>query len=287
MKKALIALVVASSVVSWGAHAWTNGDFNGTVNIGGNIANDIYSQKWAWSVGSGLDGFSHKISDMTDAGKKLVITLTDNKAILLGKTTEAFWAPGTGVGAVPNISFTDYKGATVTLSESGTNGVVSFSLPIKDSSESEVGQLRVNAVAVGYMATGASTVKNVLLNTMYADSAQNVFFGGVQKIKTNAIQSGKAGASKVADFGGVTLAELVTQLNQVHSNIQNSPLDGGYVAVTDWTRPSESAMFPDSVATSGYALGIESGQQMEAVFNEAVTKATNWSAPLNIQVTYQ
>lgn len=288
LKKSVIGLIVATSLASVSAHAWTNGDFNGNVNIGGNIANDIYSQKWAWSIGSGLDNFSNKISEMTENSTKLSITMTEDKAILLGKTNEAFWAPSTGVGAVPNISFTNYKGEAVTLENETSSGRVSFTLPVKDSSGAEeVGQLSVNAVAVGYMVTGASTGPAVLFNSMFAENSGNVFWGGIQTNRQNAIQSGKAAASKVLTFGGVSSGELIGQLQQVHSNIPNIPLDASYVAVTDWTRPVESAAFPDSVAAAGYALGIENGQSIDLSFNNQVTKTTDWVAPLNVQVTYQ
>ncbi|EEU0721020.1 fimbrial protein, partial [Escherichia coli] len=52
MKKTLIALAVAASAVSGMAHAWTNGDFNGSVDIGGSITADDDRQKWLWAVGS-------------------------------------------------------------------------------------------------------------------------------------------------------------------------------------------------------------------------------------------
>ena len=99
MKKTLIALAVAASAVSGIAHAWTNGDFNGSVDIGGSISADDYRQKWSWAIGSGLNGFSNILTEMTDSGTKLIITVHGNKPILLGKTTEAFATlVGRGVG---------------------------------------------------------------------------------------------------------------------------------------------------------------------------------------------
>jgi hypothetical protein len=44
--KTLIALAMAASAVSGVAHAWTSGDFDGTVDIGGNITVDNYSNMW-------------------------------------------------------------------------------------------------------------------------------------------------------------------------------------------------------------------------------------------------
>ena len=83
MKKTLIALAVAASAVSGMAHAWESGDFNGTVDIGGSITADDYRQKWSWAVGSAINGFSNALTDLTEGGTKLTITVNGDKPILL------------------------------------------------------------------------------------------------------------------------------------------------------------------------------------------------------------
>ncbi|HFI4472209.1 TPA: fimbrial protein, partial [Escherichia coli] len=72
MKKTLIALAVAASaVVSGSAMAWTNGNFNGSVDIGGSVTvGDNFAQKWAWQTGTSLGAFDGNAKEMTDAGKK-------------------------------------------------------------------------------------------------------------------------------------------------------------------------------------------------------------------------
>ena len=90
MKKTMIALALAASAVSGMAHAWTNGDFNGSVDIGGSITADDYRQKWSWTIGSGLDGFNNALTELTNGGKSLTITVNGDKPILLGKTNVAF-----------------------------------------------------------------------------------------------------------------------------------------------------------------------------------------------------
>ncbi|WP_407903997.1 fimbrial protein [Escherichia coli] len=287
MKKTLIALVVATSAVtSYSAMAWQEGDFNGTVNIGGVITDDNYKAKWSWDIGSDLNSFSNKVSEMTDSGKKLTISVTENKSILLGKTTEASFAPSRGVGAAPNISFTDYKGVPVQLSETGTDGKVKLVLPMKNNTDQEIGNLTVNATAVGYMVAGTSALSTSLINSLYADNSFDALFGGVQMNSANAIQKGNAAASKVAALGGVTLNELMDQLKAKHANISGSVFDRNTVQATDWTNFA-SNKYPDAVAAAGYALGIESGEKIEANFNTAVNKTTEWKAPLNVQVSYQ
>ena len=71
MKKTLIALAVAASaVVSGSAMAWTNGNFNGSVDIGGSVTvGDNFAQKWAWQTGTSLGAFDGNAKKMTDAGK--------------------------------------------------------------------------------------------------------------------------------------------------------------------------------------------------------------------------
>lgn len=51
MKKTLIALAVAASAaVSGSAIAWQDGDFNGSVDIGGSITSD--QPTWQWKIGN-------------------------------------------------------------------------------------------------------------------------------------------------------------------------------------------------------------------------------------------
>lgn len=111
MKKTMIALALAASAVSGMAHAWTNGDFNGSVDIGGSITADDYRQKWSWAIGSGLDGFNNALTELTNGGKSLTITVNGDKPILLGKTNVAFATPVVGgVGAIPLITLSGADG---------------------------------------------------------------------------------------------------------------------------------------------------------------------------------
>lgn len=152
MKKTLIALAVAASAVSGMAHAWTNGDFNGSVDIGGSIIADDYRQKWSWAVGSDINGFSNVLRDLTEGGTKLTITVSGNKPILLGKTTEAFAAPvAGGVGAIPQIAFTDFQGNAIQVNgiEQSNAGLGFLPVPMKNAAGSAIGTAKVNITFAG------------------------------------------------------------------------------------------------------------------------------------------
>ena len=45
-------------------------------------------------------------------------------------------------------------------------------------------------------------------------------------------------------------------------------------------------MTTGDVIASSYALGIDQGQTIEATFTNPVVSTTQWSAPLNVAVTY-
>ncbi|WP_308066352.1 F4 family fimbrial subunit [Escherichia coli] len=275
MKKTLIALAVATSAVSGIAHAWTSGDFNGSVDIGGDIIADNFGQKWEWAVGNSINGFNNKTTDLTEDGKKLTITVHGNKAILLGRTTEAFKTPTAGGwGAIPQIAFTDYEGGTVTLKTPAgvqNKGLVYFVLPMKNSAGTKVGTVKVNATFAGAAveATGSNSGK---LFSTYGGSAERIFNGGAPLYAE--LNSGIAAAEKTALFGSLSKADLVAQFQAV--------IPGA--TVTDGTNSEFASM--NVLTSAAYALGIVDGQSMEATFDNAVTASTTWSAPLNMAISY-
>ncbi|HHI3000355.1 fimbrial protein [Escherichia coli] len=278
MKKTLIALAVAASAVSGMAHAWTNGDFNGSVDIGGNIVADNFGQKWSWAVGSSINSFSNKLTDLTENGKKLTITVQGNKPILLGKTNEAFVAPSVGGwGAIPLIAFTDYEGQAVTLQNPANEtdkGLAFFVLPMKDATGSKVGSVKVNASYAGAVVekTSDSTAN---LFSAYGCKLNCIFDGGLPvNVPNSELQSGVAAAERTALFGSLGKNDLVAQYQAVVPG----------ATVSDGTGPEFSSM--RLLASAAYALGIADGQTIEATFNQAVTAGTQWSAPLNVAVTY-
>ncbi|MWR25313.1 fimbrial protein [Escherichia coli] len=279
MKKTLIALAVAASAVSGMAHAWTNGDFNGSVDIGGSITADDYRQKWSWAVGSDINGFSNVLTDLTEGGTKLTITVNSDKPILLGKTNEAFSTSVIGgVGAIPVISFTGFDGAKVEP-EFSTNGKVVMTLPVKtDQNSNKVGNLTVNATASGLLSyarpdTGAYKA------ALYAPTGTTIFTGGLTTDSSLAM-AGQDSNNFTALMGSLDINALYQQVIQA--------MGGDHDLNADWSPVlSENMYYEDGTkAAASYALGIANGQTIEATFDQAVTASTQWSAPLNVAVTY-
>ncbi|EFJ8421406.1 fimbrial protein [Escherichia coli] len=284
MKKTLLALAMAASAVSGMAHAWTNGEFNGSVNIGGNINADDYRQKWSWAVGGGLDGFTNALSNMTDGKTKLVITVNDNKPILLGKTNEAFATPlADGMGAIPQITFTDYNGHAVNLlnPDGVTNqGLAYFVLPMKDASGAEVGSVKVNASYAGAAGMGGTTGSSGSIESLFSSASNQIFYGGFPtNVKSAELLSGVAAAARTSLFGSLSENDMLGQVASVNSNI---------ASFTNATAShNENMNYTDgTVVSAAYSLGIASGQTIEATFHQPVSASTQWSAPLNVAITY-
>lgn len=284
MKKTLIALALAASAVSGMAHAWTSGDFNGTVDIGGSITADDYRQKWEWEVGTGLNGFGNVLNDLTNGGTKLTITVTGNKPILLGRTKEAFATPvSSGVDGIPQIAFTDYEGASVELRnpDGETNkGLAYFVLPMKNAEGTKVGSVKVNASYAGVSGTGGVTSADGGLSSLYAEGSNAIFYGGLPtNVARSELLSGSAAAARTELFGSLSKNDILGQIQRVNANI-TSLVDGAGSS-------NENMAYTDgTVVSAAYALGIANGQTIEATFNQTVTTSTQWSAPLNVAITY-
>ncbi|HDQ4244383.1 TPA: hypothetical protein P8656_004246 [Escherichia coli] len=276
MKKNLIALCLA--MVSGSAFAWSSGgDFNGSIDIGGTIEKNNYKGKWLWMSGTGFDNFEHTTNELINNGKKLIIQVTEDKPILLGKTAEAFSTPAAGLGAVPNITFNDYKGNEVTLQSGTGNGVHYFDLPVRTKQEeAQIGILRVNVTAAGVVAKQGDTSIN--LHSVEATQASEVFYGGLM---SNAVlESADLAAEKTNAFGSLSRNDLVQQIQAVDNTLTN--ISDGTTKVTETMVSSDG-----KVTSAAYAMGMSSGQKLEATFNTAVISETEWKAPLNIVVAYQ
>ncbi|WP_105455306.1 fimbrial protein [Escherichia coli] len=280
MKKTLIALAVAASAVSGMAHAWTNGDFNGSVDIGGSITADDYRQKWSWAVGSDINGFSNALTDLTENGTKLTITVSGNKPILLGKTTEAFATPvDAGVGAKPQITFTDYEGQTVALQYEHDNkdGLGYFVLPMKNTDGTKIGSLKANVAYAGAVSVGKDGQGYI---GSLSERDWSIFKGGLGVYgSASVLDGGDAAAERTALFGSLSQAEMLQQIQAVNAGVSGLGSRTGSVG--------ENMKYTDgTVVSAAYAMGIANGQTLEATFDQAVTASTQWSAPLNVAVTY-
>ncbi|EBQ9648382.1 fimbrial protein [Salmonella enterica subsp. enterica serovar Montevideo] len=291
MKKTLIALAVAASAVSGMAHAWSNGDFNGSVDIGGSITADDYRQKWSWAVGSDINGFSNAVTDLTENGTKLIITVNGNKPILMGKTNEAFSTPTLGLGGVPFISITDYENKPVTVLAAARNynsPDIFFDLAMKNDAGVKIGTVRVNAQAAGvavraYGANSADKPNQAESYSLgYNANGPSAYKGGLpENIGSGGSLSGADAASNIiTKFGSLSTDELFQQAKTVYP-VLTSYEHGTKEKYLDLVSGDSSR-----VHASSYAMGIANGQTIEATFNQTVTASTQWSAPLNVAITY-
>ncbi len=102
MKKTLIALAVAASAaVSGSAMAWQDGDFNGSVDIGGSITSE--QPTWQWKIANmSADAINLKLADATQSDSNNVWSNIGEKAytILLGKTKFEYSAVSSGMSPV-------------------------------------------------------------------------------------------------------------------------------------------------------------------------------------------
>lgn len=277
MKKTLIALCI--TMASGSAMAWTTGDFNGSIDIGGSIEKTEYKAKWQWQSGNGFNTFTNTTNDLRNNGTKLVISVTEDKPILLGKTAEAFSSLVGGVAAVPNIAFSGYDSTPVSLQAVGSgDGTHYLELPIKVADGSDkIGTLRVNVTASGVVAKEGDS--NILLNSLESTQNTEVFFGGL--VSSAVIDSATTAAAYTAKFGSLSAQELQKQVQDASGN-NTLQLTEGTSKVTE-TLVGQNG----KVAAAAYAMGMSNGQTLEATFDKAITSETNWKAPMNIVVSYQ
>ncbi|MEE7413222.1 fimbrial protein [Escherichia marmotae] len=276
MKKTLIALAMAVSAVSSAAHAWTSGDFNGSFDIDGTISADTYSDKWEWMIGEPLS-FQNTIKEMTEGNKVLTISQEKPVSILLGRTKEAFAAPSVGVGAIPLISFSDSNGTPVSLQDSGENKGF-FNLPMKDDSGNALGNVKVNVTTAGLLSFSETRTGYVGVSSVFSNDDSHIYHGGLVSSVTG---SGNGASSILSKFGGDNHTALLKQITQVIPDAgKNGQVKQAYANAYDMVLTNGDVM------ASSYVLGIDQGQTIEATFTNPVTKNTQWSAPLNVAVTY-
>lgn len=269
MKKSLIALAVVVSAVSGVAHA----DFRDVFSIDGTITADTYESKWEWTIGKSL-AFQNTTKDMTEDNKKLIITQGSKALILAGHTKEAFSVASTGSGAVPVISFRDYKGDVVELQNSaGQEGKGYFSLPMKDSADSDLGSVKVNVSYAGVAVRSSPQYAEVF--SVEAKDNSHIYYGGVAN---PALNRGSTASGVVSGFGGKPYTDLIAQVQKAKPGSSGQPQE-------NW-RGTFNMVSSDRVMASSYVLGIDQGQTIEASFNSPVLKTTAWSAPLSVLVTY-
>ena len=284
MKK--IALFIAA-VISAPVLAWTNGDVSKNVDFAGTITPEQYSQLWKWKVGTGLNDFRHNITNMDQELKKLTITMDSPKGLLYGATVEAMRASA-GMGAIPNIAFTDYEKKVVNLVQDTTDGEGKghMTLPIKDEQNNKIGSLKINLTAVAKAGGPRELDPNIYKAfSVKAETSGNAFYGG---LFPRSISSNSAASGQLNKFDGVVSDWELREQVKRHPLAKNWPLTT--TIVNNWASglnfQESTNTFKHGITAASYVLGIDAGQKLEATFDSPVTATTKWSAPLNVAVTY-
>ena len=178
MKKTLIALAVAASAAVSGsamAASWVEGGSGGDVNFGGSITVPG-NVTWMWLLGDGKTDFANQSSEMTDSGKKLVITAANDIPILAGKLkTGVKGSDLVPTGTMPQIDFLS-GGSKITPVFSNSGGL-SLTVKLLDkTSSAELGTLKINGRSAGVVAmktaAGQYEVKSL------GSSNNDIFVGG-------------------------------------------------------------------------------------------------------------
>lgn len=140
--------------------------------------------------------------------------------------------------------------------------------------------MKVNASYAGVSGVGGVASADGRLNSLYAEGSGAIFYGGLPtNVAQSELLSGSAAAARTELFGSLSKNDILGQIQRVNANI-TSLVDGAGTF-------RENMMYTDgTVVSAAYALGIANGQTIEATFDQAVTASTQWSAPLNVAVTY-
>ncbi|ENC7870760.1 hypothetical protein ABK350_004736, partial [Escherichia coli] len=251
------------------------GNVSNTVDFSGSIT-PSENNKWVWAVGQGYGNFSHKTYDLTDNGRKLTITASENMPLLVGKVTEAFEG---GPGLSPQIAFGDSKGS-ISPVWAADNAEGTMTLTVHDTNQQEIGTmtLNVNAFApVAWSKTDASQGVAIRYMNNSAGSftgSTGVFAKSPNFATVNAILNA---------FGAPTLQEIQGQIKSYPG------LSGIDDDTSDVVGISGDAYDASGWAYAGaYALGVLNGKTLELNFNSPVNTGaeTDWKASLTMQISY-
>lgn len=277
MKKTLIALTVAIFSVSGAAHAWNSGDFNDSFDINGTITVDSFKDKWEWIIGPALS-FENNSTEMTNNKTTLTITQSAPVPILLGHTKEAFAVSPGSADAIPLISFSDYEGQSISLQSSGEANKGYFDLPMKDGDGNKLGNVKVNVTSAGLLSKSVSDAGRVRIMSLLSNDNMHIYYGG---LVSDVVSKGQEASVLVGKFGNYNHTALLGQITSVLPALSSASQSGAIYATS-----TNMVDTNGDVLASAYSLGIDQGQTIEATFTTPVVKTTQWSAPLNVAVTY-
>ncbi|HCP1771231.1 TPA: hypothetical protein OCY54_005171, partial [Escherichia coli] len=247
---------------------------NGSVDIGGSITADDYRQNWSWAVGSGFDKYEHSTSQLTEQSTKLTISVDKNMPILLGKTLDVYPKNiQNGQGASPQITYTGFDGAKLEMVSAGTDGLVTMDVPVKDKNgQDETGKLTINGMLVN--ATAYLFGNEIYMGSLIGKKPGEIFYGGTPVNNDKGVPNSDTNI----------FAELPTKDDFVSMITAKYP--GTSFGANNSGGLSGDASGKLNGGVGAYGFGLKSGQTLVVKFDKAVTGATEWVAPINVQVSY-
>ncbi|AOV97077.1 hypothetical protein A9798_08930 [Edwardsiella hoshinae] len=270
MKKTMIALGIAISAVSGVAHAWTNGEFSGAVDIGGTVTPPPVSP-WQWKMGAPITGMDTSW-DRLSASNKVTFNMTTPKPLLMGKLeTPTIGGPG----LAPQVMWQDAKGQNININFSATNNESSgsFSVPVMDGAgTSELGTAVLKIHSYGLMAK-ANTADNVGVNyqPLRGGVAGDVGFGMIPSQYNGIKQEANATLAAINSLAG---EEIFTEAMKQGATVKNQAASATFTS-------------PLSKNTAALVAGFESGDSIVVTFAQRPTSTTKWKIPLSATVTHQ
>lgn len=261
MQKTLVALaVVAASVISGSAMAWTANGTGGSVDLRGTLTPQDHVTPWEVAVGSAVDG----LDGLVEKGTRQVTVPVKQMISVLGIRTISNDVFNGANLITPQI---DFKNA---VDIDGFNaGDTTLTLDVMDKdSGSKIGRMTTTFTA----AAAANWVKSDGLSSKFRVIAPTTgwgFYGGVAK-----------NVSGVSSSPGIT-ARAVFPAAAANYNEQG---------INNWSDP-DMLKFDDSDATySGYyASGIAVGKEINITLDNPASgdAPINWKATLPVTVSYQ
>ena len=262
MKKTLIALAVATSaVVSGSAMAWTAGGNGGSVEIGGTLTPETVVLPWEVKTGSNIADLNAKIKK----GQSKVDIVASKAIPVLGIRSTGWFDGKAGIN--PQIN---YGGA---IDVQGFNReVTTLSLEVQNAEGNKIGSLTAPFFATAMRAyhkivDGADVYGH---RSMFAESAGQAFFGGLNTVYYSGIEDG----SHLARVSALD-PEIVVNFVDVGNNFSSG------AASTDFNEAGVKF-------NSFYGSGIEKDQTIKITLDSpAESDAITWKASLPVVVSYQ
>ncbi|MBP0551497.1 F41 fimbrial protein [Escherichia coli] len=288
MKKTLIALAVAASAVVSGSSVaalggWTEGQPNGSIDIGGTITNPKSDMKWLWAVGEGMNNYEHTVSQLSNGGTELTVSIDNDTPFLAAKMNKAVRAPITGI--IPKVELTSYDQSVAAMNFQSDSSAT-LTVKVKDgNNDTQIGEL-VIPLQVG---AGGVTYENTSPSTNFA----RLSVGGAGTMLEGIVKPNASSTPSIAlKWSGVTTDDIKNELIASYTTVNEvTTLNSVNVSDSGWVNYADLS-HGNYLSTSAaryvvYGAGIPAGSNLALTFNKPITGETQWKAPVTVNVTYQ